>query len=329
MLAADVVLVMAAMVLAPAHDPLALEWQAPRECPDAEELRHRIEARATVGTERSAVTAKGTITRTDDGYTLALEVATAAGASTLAVSDPSCEVLTDGSAMKIAMTLNDATVEVEESPVPATEPPAPLASPPQCPPSRPCDPIVAPAPLRPPTRWIALRTATGLDWGTLPGLGPQLEVGVALVRWPRVRIEATGIYWHAREFWSVEDPARGGTLHAGGVLASACGVLGRPGALEVPLCGGLELAVVGARARTGTPRDIQRIFRSAAVLSPALVWLVGNRIGLSLAPAIAIPFTRYAFADGPARYRARSVAVRLALGLEVRIGTVQDGGRRR
>src|SRR5688500_1963400 len=101
MLAADVVLAMTAMVLTPPHDSLALEWQAPSECPDADELRRRIEARATVSTERSAVTAKGTITRTDEGYALALEIATAAGVSTLAVSDPSCEVLTDGSAMKI------------------------------------------------------------------------------------------------------------------------------------------------------------------------------------------------------------------------------------
>src|SRR5689334_20049544 len=146
-----------------------LRWSAPADCPDVDEVRGNVEA--LVGTALvpgDAIVVDGVVTRSDDGWSLALSITSASGSRSRTLPGASCRELARVAALLIAVAI-DPTMQDEPEPEPP--PPEPVAAPPSPPPS--------PSPSPPPRR-RRLAGAIGvhgvLGYGALPrvagALGP-------------------------------------------------------------------------------------------------------------------------------------------------------------
>ncbi len=302
-------------------EALELRWSAPSACFTAEELLAQVGAHPQTRTRRLRIDAE--ITSVPAGYRLDMSIESAAGEARTEVEHPDCTAVSEAAAVKIALALDP--VDVEDEAAIAPQKPAVTSMASTCPAIRSVDPkcpdVEAEAEAIQPRRSVAVGFSTAVDWGTLPGVGPMFEGTVAVVRWPRFRASVSGAYWTGREFWRLEEPGAGGHVSAAGSSVFACFVL-RGGGLEFPLCGGAEVTVLSARG-IGLSRDSStRHFRFAVAARPQLVWNPHDRVGLWLASTVAVPVTRARITAGePATtYRAKRVAARLALGVEVRLG---------
>jgi hypothetical protein len=82
---------------------LVLEWRAPAECPDRDELSSRV-SRLLGGAVKSSFTAVTDVTHTDGTYRARLRTTSSAGFGERVLENVRCEDLTDSVALVIALT---------------------------------------------------------------------------------------------------------------------------------------------------------------------------------------------------------------------------------
>lgn len=180
----------------------------------------------------------------------------------------------------------------------------------------------APAPT-PPTRARRpgglLRLHGGLERGTVPGFSG--DVGLALgLSWPRWRLELAGDFIAPRTATTPQATLRASLLAAG---LHGCARLGR-GALEFPVCGGLELGGMRGVAHGPTVDRAATGLWFAGVLGLGLAWRFHPRLALwaALQGRLAVRPSFQLRDPGPKieLFEPWPASARLLLGLELRLG---------
>ena len=293
---------------------------APEGCPTHAQLVQRVEAHLgrSLRDADPQLQISARYERTEAGFRLTLRTSRAgddplSNGGTREFSGAQCGELAEAAALLIALSIDPLAVS-------SSGQPAPRAHAADSPGS---DAGEALTPAAAPVRAVrgALRAAGLLDVGYLPRAGAGGELG-ASVSLRRSRLELTGLWLPGVRSERARDDRARVRVALWAVRASYClRALGQRSALSG--CAGLELG----RA-SGDGVDI------AAAQSRSFAWVAGwlalrasteltHWLGLSLEPAIAIPFARSRFvsrdADGAPRavlHTPSPVAARVALSLE-------------
>lgn len=236
----------AAIAVLVGAEPIELQWSAPPGCPDADDVRARVEALlATDRHERVRARAE-VIARAAGGWSLELAIEAEHGAHTHTWHAERCDVLADATALTIAVAA--APTEIAERLVPE---PRAIATTPS--PGR-----AVSAPRAPPRDDIQRTTRVQLYARVQACVGslvlPQLDVGGAIglgLAHRRLRVELVGGAFGPRVAELRDTGARVRML-AGTIDARGCWMAGDRVALG--LCGMFEVAIVrGSGERTATP----------------------------------------------------------------------------
>lgn len=293
--------------------PPPIEWHAPPGCPSQSDVEAQIAA-MLAGSLRAV--APGTrlefaVVRDGDGWRLSGRLTGPDGPAERTLVARDCAALAQAAALIAAIAVDPEHVAPGEVPVPTDippgvpappDPPAIVPAPPGAPPAQtpdvpedmPAGPApapaidVGPAPAGdpPPVEPVSsarrarpaaeLGLAAGLGLGALPKPAALLRLHVG-ARGRRFRAGARASAWLPREAAAPGHPEVGGRfwLVSGGVYG--CGVL-RPGKrVEFPLCGALDVGVLGGRG-------VGELMPARAARSP---WL-----GLSAGPGVHVAVTR-------------------------------------
>lgn len=331
-------------VQVPAPPDVALEWVAPPECPDRAEVLAAISQRLgrTLTAEEARVEGR-VVRQRGRGFTLQLKLTAGGRGETREVADPSCAALADAVAVLVAAAV-EPTVRVPEpepepelGPEPEPEPAAPVVVEPEpafAEPDPPPEPTPEPdRPLEPaeqagrsnmsrrPGGFVRLHG--GGEVGAVPRVTGAIGLAGGLL-WRRWRLELQGLFVApqsaVRELGDRPAEVRV-TLLAGAV--HGCGRLGR-GAIEVPLCVGLEAGAMRGEAR-GWPSG-RAAYQGwlAGVLGAGVAWHAGSRWGLWGAVQVALSpvFPSFELADATQSVRLWSpspASGRLLFGVELRL----------
>ncbi len=318
--------------LPPDPDALELHWEAPSPCPGADELEARIEAllHGQRGGE-GVLRIDGVVVASAEGFTLELASTFRGETERRSLAADACTELADATALLIAVALEPGarldtsgmgmgeappvapatTIAVPTTTTRAVEAPAELG-----PPFPPTD---APLPSqvgRPRRRLeaLALRFAAGLELGAMAAPTAALQAAVALL-WPRARAELHGVWLSPRT--RTED-GHGGTYQLGAIGARGCGRL-FVGAVELPLCAGLEGGIIRARTR-GLARETIVLGPWVGALASIGVARAWGPVGVWSAAELAGRVTGSRFRIGrETALRQWPVSVRLLVGLELRV----------
>lgn len=306
---------------------LQLAWDAPPDCPDAAEVRQQLERLLDGSPERDA-SARGQITREDDGFVLRLEVD--GGAKELRAAE--CEPLGRAAALLLSIALSpDAGLVAspdEPDPPPSSagvrSQPTGVHSQPATVPSQPPPPVVPsrpPPPLpSPPSSPDGLRGVVRLESSVQYGLVPTLSDAVLVLgaRWPRARLEVLGRLWTPANAPLRFADERRALVTMGAVDARGCGVL-RTARLEFPLCGGFGLGALRVDEITPGQRTIRHRLWVGVSASAALVWPFRRHFALWVGPEVLVAANRSAVPlNGGGAYQVGPAAIRGAVGFEVR-----------
>ena len=323
-----------------------IRWSAPPECPDRGDLIAAVERRLgrALGAEEVRLDAR-VDREAARGYTLRLSLAAGERGETREVHDPSCTALTDAAALRVVAVLAAASLvppvpvnEVtssEPAHAPGTSSPSSLSSlpslssSPTIPAVAPAVPSVAPVVIRAPEEPVprdsfdrpggVLRLHGGGELGAVPGVTGAVGLALGLL-WPRLRLELQGTVLAPRTESRPPGAVQVG-LFAGAV--HGCGRLGR-GALEVPLCVGLELgAMRGEASRLPAGRAAAALWL-AAVLAPGVAWHVRERISVWASLQLVLAPVRPTFEQGEGEgarplFDPPLASGRLLLGVELRL----------
>jgi hypothetical protein len=296
-------------------EPVDLSWTAPAQCPDQIEVLQRaarLLGRPAETQDGERLSVEGVVTQTDAGFHLELRSQMAAGVTERSMADADCQVLADVAAVVIAVAI-DPLAALNEAPPREQEPkPAPEAPP------EPEDGDDK-APKQTPTGPQGLLRASGLvGVGALPRVGAGLELagGVAI---KRLRVEAFGTYWFAREQRFDADPQLGGRLWLWSAGARACAVPD-VGAVSFPICGGVEGGLMHGRGIGVENPKVNRQAWVALAVQPSLAWHPIRHFGLLLGVELLVPVVRPGFGVDylGQLHSAGPVAGRGKLGVEVR-----------
>lgn len=346
-----------ALLLAP--EPIAITWDAPTSCPEADYLHERI-AQQLHGVKTEATSVRAIVSPPVAGSSSwRLRIWIGADGERELEGD-SCTALADAAIVMVAMSLNAAseagTIDVPEPPLVEEPPPTPL--PPLPPPTvagdvevQPTDSLTAPqtpvlssqttetdeggdpapspsdlAPSSEPTERRARATLgvrAGLHGGGLPALGGGLGGHVG-VRWGPLSAAVTGMHWFERERPVVGDVAATYRLSTGGLELCGALALGRaPAAFELVACGQAEAGGLRAEGRGASPSRVQRHPWIAVGAAVAVVWMVRPWVGLGLRADLVAPLLGRRFFVGDVEAGAVGpVDARGALGLEFRVPTI-------
>jgi hypothetical protein len=280
----------------PAAD-IALDWQAPAECPDQNSVLDETARilRGTTATTR--VAARAVVERDVNGsWRVSLETETESGTGRRDVLADSCPAVASAVALILALVVDPNAVLAE--PEPASEPPPPparppfpvRAAPPTAPPPKKAEPSTqAPSPLLRPL----IGVGPTLSFGTLPevGLGARLYIGAELaLRW-LLLLEGALFLPHEAGL----DARQGGRFDAqslglrGGFLALA----NEQAALGV--LGGVELwRLHGAGYGVSSPRAVEAWF-GAAFVGARLELRPARTVRLALDGNVGLPSSRARF----------------------------------
>lgn len=315
----------------PADD---LVWTAPASCPDREALLAGIERRRgrllTPGQVRLRARTSVLGPRR---YHLELELNLGERREMRVLTANTCAALVDAAALVIALAIDAGPPPATTPSPPSPEPPEPppelpeqlpaLTAPPEPPPpvfadEPPAAPSGAPPRRRGPGGFVRLQGLAEL--GALPGPTGGLALAGGLL-WPRFRLELQATYLAPRTATTVQADVRA-SLFAGALLG--CARPGR-GALEFPLCAGLELGGVPGVAVGPGVRATALGRWLAGVLGVGVVWRVRPRIGLwaAVQGLAAIQRPTFVLRDpGPevVLFDTDVLSARLTLGVELRIG---------
>jgi hypothetical protein len=328
---------------------VALAWSAPARCPTARAVQQRLaRALADSAADPRGLRARATVTDGEHGVlTLVLELDRddgPVGRRTMQASD--CDELATAAVLIVALAVDpNATVEEPPAEPGPAAPPVPGPPPDDGPPAPPepapppAEPTPVPAatpvpvvrepdatardrPAPPPTVHAGLRVGAGVSWSVLTLASPVITA--AATTWGRAfRVELGASYWTPVEVRAADGPA-GGRLQQWTVDMRGCGLL-RPGPLELPLCGGLDVgAVHGKGVGVTDPRRVASL-RLAFTAGAALVWRPvrwNERVGPFLGAELAVGLVRARFRATPAApglvYHTPPVGGRVAAGIEVR-----------
>lgn len=306
--------------------PVAVQWTAPAECPDAEAVRGKIDRRLGRALDAGEATLVAQVVReVPRGYVLRLRLSVGGRGEDREFSDPSCAALAEVVALRVVAAVAPPVVEapaavevaaVEVAPVEAA--PVPALAPAEV------EVVEARAEDVPRDRVKKTGAFLGLLGGGVLGVMPGPTGAVGLVggllgrRW---RAALRGTFMAPRtvdsELGALQAGLYGGAVHG-------CGRFGR-GALEVPVCAGLEAGVMWGEARVPSGR---RAFAGwlAVSLESGLVWHAGPRVGLWTGLELALAVVRPRFElvgegqESVTLYRPPVASGRLWLGVMVRFG---------
>ena len=302
---------------------LALQWEAPAECPQIEVVRERVRA-AWGDREVPPIVARAHVVAEASQWRLVLQLADASGAplGERVLVGASCDVVTDAGVLALVVAATSSVQAEDETEPPSPEPPAvEIVEPPptSAAPLEPVAPIAPPPPdpVEPPPRVHGeLAIAGGLDARAMPGTGGTLFASIGLRRRALV---VHGFVLHgiqrrvARE--GVEARHR---LTAGGI--AVCG-LGRAGPIDVGGCGKAELGQLRSNGTRGLQLTSSRGFWAAVSFGALVRWSFIERVGLSLAVDGVVPLLQQRFQVGAANVgRSGPIGVRVLAGLAVRFG---------
>lgn len=313
---------------------LQLEWQAPAECPQIDDVRARVD-RSWASDASGVIAARGEIVATGDRvqpWRLRVRLVAASGSAERELHGRSCDALADAAALMIAMAASGADDPPQVViPEPIVEPPSePAEEPTTTSPSPvatdtiPSDVTtrevertsVAPsvARRRVPRPAAELGIAGGFDALAVPGIGGTLAGAVGL-HWPRLRVRA--IVLHAIVRRVGDTPSARHRMTAGGL--ELCG-FGNVRRFALGGCGHAELGRLHAQGQGGDALTDRGLPWAAIGLGPAAQWTFAERWMLTGAASVIVPITRRTFSIGDASVGVIGAAgVRLLLGLAVRL----------
>ncbi|HWB80965.1 MAG TPA: hypothetical protein VG755_38645 [Nannocystaceae bacterium] len=326
----------AALTAAPAAgDGFELEWDAPPECPDASEVRRQADAltrAAGVEMPSGRLHARGIIRATADGFTLDLHLEGERDEGNRRLEAKSCAELSQAAALILTLAINP-DADVDDDGVPA------ITNAPVIPEVTPRDPIEAPteAPSQPaaksssgaddrsgaPPIAVGFRAGVGIDALIWRPVGASLSLGVALIG-PRYRVEVTGRYATPSTIAAPTNGALRARAQQWSLGVSACGVPSfLAGALELPICGGIEAGAMHAKGRgdglVGRNATAPWI---AFMAGPTILWRVGRRLAVWAGVDALVLLGRPIFStDGGVEVvHPRRAGLRALAGVEFRIG---------
>lgn len=325
---------------------LSLDWTAPAECPDVEEVHARLRAHLP-GIDEPLI--KGgtplrviaVITGVDDKFEVSLQATNREGTHERRLSTRDCSLLTDAVVLVIAVTIDPVTTatrssvervdEAERDEVRPSDPAAaesvdeaPIASEPAvgrgAASEEPTGSIdVAPRRERDSARRLRLgvKASGGGGYGpTNTGYG-WLSGGVALLgeRW-RWAVDGR---WAIRR--SVVQPSGAGGIFDAWTLGSLGCFVPAPGGIELPLCGGAEAGQLRGEGVSALPVVERAEFLHVALrLSGGLAWAPIERLAVGFDLELAAPLTRAEFTvDDVVVQRGSPMGVRGLLGVELRL----------
>ncbi len=312
----------------PARVELALEWQAPPECPQAAEVDADVRA-ALADRDGITIGAAAQVTRTEGPgapWRLELRLHDANGGplGERVIEGGSCEALTDAAVVVLAVAATTAAALPTAIPSPPPAPEETVAPPePVLAVSAPAEaagapsPAVADAPPRPRARTQGeLAIAGGFDAGGMPGLGGTIAASLGLRhRWLGVHAFALhGILRNVANAGVRADHL----LVAGGLGMCA---LGRVRSFELGGCVKAELGWLRSRGRVGEALAETGTLWGAASLGARARWIFATRGLLGLDVDAVVPFFPRPFLIGDAQVgRSGPLGVRLLAAIGVRFG---------
>lgn len=315
-----------------------LEWRAPAECPQLEDVRARVDrsmARDAAGT----IAARGEVVATGDRerpWALRLRLAASSGTAERELDGRSCEALADAAALMIAMAASGggaaSSIEVPEpeapppAVVPPIEPPALDAAEPQVSTptatveTRSADVVTprssSPEAARRTTTRIAVELGVGggFDGLAVPGIGGAVSGFVGL-HWPRLRVRAFVLHAVVREVG--DTPSARHRMTSGGLAACGFGNVGR---WALGACGHVEAGRLRAEGRGGAALVDRGLPWLAVGGGPALQWRFADRWALTGGADVVVPMLRHTFSVGATRVGSIGPAgVRVLAGVAVRL----------
>ena len=326
---------------AAAHGPSPeVRWNAPAECPS--DAFTAALARLLEGSAIDApIRVDATVERTADGWSIETDFdAGPERAGQRTFQAPSCRTVTQAAALAIAIAVDpgvlDRWVPMAETPQlpaapqvpeprePEASAPEPLEAPLELGPIERVEPVASAsgegARREPSSRWRGLVGIAGsVDGGAVPGPGLGIAAAAGALR-RGFRGEVVGGYRFATRQAAPADPRVGGAFTRWWVGARGCGVP-RLGAVELPLCAGLE----GGRTvgRGIGLRDSRTSAQPwwAAVVEAGVAWPVRPWLALTARATLAVPLLRQEFTiDGLGLvHRVGPVEGRGTLGVELRL----------
>lgn len=315
----------------PAPPEVPVRWTAPAECPDRDALLVAVARRlGRPLADEARVDGRVTGDRSR-GYVLHLELSAGGRGEVRDVQDPSCAALAEAAALRVVAAIEAPVVPPVPVPEPAEPGPEPQPGPDPQPgpeeavvPAEPVRTVALPTPAAVREDMYdgpggVLRLQGGLELGAF-GPAPAGAVGLAVgLLWPRLRVELQGTVLPPRRMADVTAGLYAGAIHG-------CWRAGR-GALEVPLCGGVEVGGMRGRAADPLPGAVTRTQAwVAGILGPGLAWHVSSRVSVWASLQLVLAVYRPLFVQGdpdgnPRVLLAPSAASgRLLLGVELRLG---------
>lgn len=271
----------------PQAPPVRLSWTAPAECPDGETVLGWVEALAPI---EGTAEATGVIDRDGSDFVLALEIAGEAKVSRT-LRAPDCMVVGRAAAVVIAVSLDPIAVaqstavttaiaqDVPEAPA-IEDAPIPEAPVRTVPPR-----VSAPRPIERPALAVEYGASigVGVEGLLLPSVGPGFAIA-PFVGTRRIHVEAAVQYWTPRTTsgsTTMDVRARVQMVSAG---VRACPLIER-GRVRIPLCAGIDVGGVIARAEGGGVRSAGPAADpwAGVVLAPGVRVAVAPRVSLGVA----------------------------------------------
>jgi hypothetical protein len=302
-----------ALAAPPAPSDLDIEWDAPRDCPDASEVRARIDELADPGGgRRSGATVQAQVHQEGERWILELTLDVPEGRARRSLDGASCEVVADAAALIVAVMLDPQTVleDLERAPEPVPEPAPKIAPEPEP------APKTSPAPKQPRARKVRgiLGIAGTGTFGALPRFGGGL-LATAGIDSRYVRAEAITTY-DAPQLRLVDAEARAGAvfdLWTAGVRG--CG-LARVQTLVIPVCAGVELGALRARGEGLEVRRRVNLLHARATVGAGLSWAATRWLELraEVAGLVTLSPWRVVIDDLGEVHRSRPVGIRAGLG---------------
>lgn len=311
-----------AFVLEPGADGPWLEtrWRGEETCVDAEALSERVEA--LLGTDHVPPSTALTldVAPSDRGWNVELSFAAEEQTVERTLQGTDCQVLTEAIALVIAVNANPVAVaaSVEQPVARAVPEPASLPARPTPHPKHEEPPQPRPTAVRSRPH-ASILAGVGATVGDLPRASAAIELGAAVV-WKHARFEVGGLALVGPDVQAGEVPSVSGRFRLYAAVIRGCGVLGRR-ALELPICGGLEVGALRARGLGLEQARAATALWIAPVVGVRPRWVPVRRLAFGVFADAAIHVLRPRFSTGDAGvlYGVPAIAGRFGLLVEVRL----------
>ncbi|HKQ71471.1 MAG TPA: hypothetical protein VJT73_19135 [Polyangiaceae bacterium] len=274
--------------IAAALTAVDIQWEAPPECPDVNEVRSTTERLLgqPLDTPRSQqLLARAKVRRTAAGnWEVSFTLASNERSTDEVFAAKQCRTLADAAAMKVAMAVDPTAVVESVMSLPAKaatnkartpESAAPLLAP----------PVAAPR--------AALRAVSGSGFGFLPNVSPGVGLFGAVIS-TGFRAELGGQFFWGTEARYPDHPEVGATLQLASGVLRGCATPSA-GMVEFPICGGVEFGVMRGEG-FGVATTYQASSPWAALsIGPAVRIRMGSVFSLWIEANSVMPFIRPGF----------------------------------